>query len=111
MTERSAPRVTVPHLVGMPFHVARDLAGEAGVSLANPDPDGPPISSFAWPGLYWVTWQDPAPGSTVYQWDSVAVGIVKDGEQPGAGVVVSPSPPPSGDAHAEARRIELPSDD
>ena len=43
MKERFADRVTVPDVVGLPFHVGRDVAWEAGVSLANPDPDGPPI--------------------------------------------------------------------
>jgi len=51
MKERFADRVTVPDVIGLPFHVGRDVAWEAEVSLANPDPDGPPIGALAWPGL------------------------------------------------------------
>ena len=67
--------VTVPDVVGMPFHIARDLAADAGVALANPDPDGPPISSLAWPGLFYVTSQSPAAGARVRRWDSVRVEV------------------------------------
>jgi hypothetical protein len=34
---------TVPDVVGLLFAVARQRAWDAGVTLANPDPDGPPI--------------------------------------------------------------------
>jgi hypothetical protein len=39
MTGRVAGRVIVPDVVGLPFHVGRDVAETAGVALANPDPD------------------------------------------------------------------------
>ena len=58
--------MTVPDVVGLPFHVGRDVAWEAGVSLANPDPDGPPIGALAWPGLLYITSQRPAAGTIVY---------------------------------------------
>lgn len=67
--------VTVPDVVGLPFHVGRDLASEAGVTLANPDPDGPPISGLAWPGLFYITSQSPAPGTRVERWDSVVIEV------------------------------------
>jgi beta-lactam-binding protein with PASTA domain len=67
--------VRVPDVVGMPFHIARDLAREAGVTLANPDPDGPPIASLAWPGLFYVTSQSPAPGAECLRWDSVCIEV------------------------------------
>jgi len=51
MVERLADRVKVPDVVGLPFHVGRDIAAEAGVTLANPDPDGPPIAALIWPRL------------------------------------------------------------
>lgn len=76
MGERSADRVTVPDVVGMPFHVGLDVANEAGVKLANPDPDGPPIAALTWPGLFYITSQSPAAGSIVHRWDSVAVETV-----------------------------------
>jgi len=67
--------VTVPDVVGLPFHVGRDLAAEAGVTLANPDPDGPPIAALAWPGLFYITSQSPSPGTQVEQWDSVVIEV------------------------------------
>ena len=67
--------VTVPDVVGMPFHVGRDAASEVGVTLANPDPDGPPIGALAWPGLFYITSQSPAPGTVVERWDSVGIEV------------------------------------
>jgi beta-lactam-binding protein with PASTA domain len=80
--------VTVPDVVGMPFHIARDLASDAGVALANPDPDGPPISSLAWPGLFYVTSQSPPPGTRVRRWDSVRIEVLEfrpEGRPPESG--------------------------
>jgi len=77
MADRIAPLVEVPDVVGMPFHIARDTASAARVALANPDPDGPSIGSLSWPGLFYVTWQDPAPGTLLHEWDSVAVRVEK----------------------------------
>ena len=79
MEERMADRVTVPDVVGLPFHVGRDIAAEFGVALANPDPDGPPISGLAWPGLFYITSQSPSPGTELYRDDSVTVEIVDHG--------------------------------
>lgn len=79
MAERAADRVTVPDVVGLPFHVGRDIANDAGVTLANPDPDGPPIGALAWPGLFYITSQLPVAGATVFRWDSVAVEITEHG--------------------------------
>ncbi|WP_146134383.1 PASTA domain-containing protein [Glaciihabitans tibetensis] len=78
----SDPRrvVTVPDVVGMPFHIGRDVAADVHVALANPDPDGPPIASLAWPGLYYIVRQDPAPGTSLHEWDSVRVDVVKYGD-------------------------------
>ena len=67
--------VTVPDVVGLPFHVGRDLAADAGVTLANPDPDGPPIAGLAWPGLFYITSQSPPPGSRIPKWDSVVIEV------------------------------------
>jgi beta-lactam-binding protein with PASTA domain len=77
MPDRAAPTVTVPDVVGLPFHIGRDKASSAGVSLANPDSDGPPIAALAWPGLFYITSQSPPPGTEVHQWDSVAVEVVE----------------------------------
>lgn len=100
MVERSADRVTVPDVVGLPVHFGRDVANEAGVALANPDPDGPPLAELTWPGLFYITSQSPAAGSTVYRWDSVAVETVPWGEVEASAVVTSPEPPHSDITHA-----------
>ena len=100
MADRIARVVTVPDVVGLPFHVGRDLATDAGVALANPDPDGPPIGALAWPGLYYITRQDPAPGTTLHQWASVAVEVVKHGDSPDREPAVPQSPLPADAAHA-----------
>lgn len=80
MNQLSADRVTVPDVFGLPFHVGRDLAAQFGVTLANPDPDGPPIRGLAWPGLFYITSQNPPAGTEARRWDSVAVEIVGYGE-------------------------------
>jgi hypothetical protein len=79
MADRVADGVTVPDVVGLPFHIGRDIASAAGVSLANSDPDGPPIGALAWPGLFYITSQRPLAGTDVYRWDSVAIEIVEHG--------------------------------
>lgn len=104
MTERFADRVTVPDVVGLPFHVGRDVANDAGVTLANPDPDGPPIGALAWPGLYYITSQSPAAGTTLYRWDSLAVEIVPYGEADSNAVALPHESPPADNAHAHPER-------
>ncbi|MCR2816867.1 PASTA domain-containing protein [Microbacterium jiangjiandongii] len=104
MTERFADQVTVPDIVGLPFHVGRDVAGDSGVTLANPDPDGPPIGALAWPGLYYITAQSPAAGTTLYRWDSVAVEIVPYGEADSNAVALPHEVPPVDNAHAHPQR-------
>jgi hypothetical protein len=71
--QRAADVVIVPDVVGMTVTDARRIANEAGVSLAQPDPDGPPLGALTWPGVWFVTEQDPSPGSELYRWDSVRV--------------------------------------
>ncbi len=52
--------VTVPDVVGPPLAHARNVAHDAGVVLAQPDSDGPPLGALSWPGEYLVTGQSPA---------------------------------------------------
>lgn len=104
MAERLADRVTVPDVVGLPFHVGRDIAAEAGVTLANPDPDGPPIAALTWPGLFYITSQSPAAGATVYRWDSVAVETTPYGEADSDAATAPTKPPSSEIAHASPER-------
>lgn len=100
MVEQASKSVLVPNVVGLPFHVGRDIATEAGVTLANPDPDGPPISALAWPGLFYITWQEPQAGSELNQWDSVRVEVVKHGGAQNGALTPDPSAPPALAAHA-----------
>lgn len=100
MKERASERVIVPNVVGLPFHVGRDLASEAGVTLANPDPDGPPIGALAWPGLFYITWQDPPAGSEVKRWESIRVEVVKHGGAQSNAIRNGPSTLPTDSAHA-----------
>lgn len=92
--------MTVPDVVGLPFHVGRDVATDAGVTLANPDPDGPPISALAWPGLYYIVRQDPPPGTQLHEWDSVGIEVVKHGDAPDREPAVPRPFPPVDAAHA-----------
>lgn len=71
--KRHADVVIVPDVAGMTVEDARQVAHEAGLALAQPDPDGPPLRALTWPGMWWITVQDPAPGSELYRWDSVVV--------------------------------------
>ncbi len=48
-------------VVGLEMRRAERVAQGAGVVLAQPDPDGPPLGELTWPGEYLVTAQPPAP--------------------------------------------------
>ncbi|MEV7694007.1 PASTA domain-containing protein [Microbacterium sp. NPDC089189] len=82
-----AETVIVPDLVGQPVHVARDAAATVGLGLASGDPDGPGIGSRTWPGLFWVTSQEPPAGSSVERGSQIRIEFVEDG-QARAGVPV-----------------------
>ncbi|MCC3280476.1 hypothetical protein LJ754_15095 [Arthrobacter sp. zg-Y40] len=101
MVERMLKRVLVPDVVGLLFHVGRDIADEAGVTLANPDPDGPPIGAIAWPGLFYITWQDPRASFELNQGDSVRVEVVEHGGAQNGALTRDPSGPPALAAHAQ----------
>lgn len=70
---RRTVAVDVPNVVGMRLSDAHRIAHAAGVVLAQPDPDGPPLPALTWPGEYLVTGQDPQPGARLWRWDSVVV--------------------------------------
>ncbi len=98
--------VTAPDVVGLPFHVGRDLALDLGLALSNPDPDGRPIGSIAWPGTFYITTQSPAEGTPMRAGESIAVTVVKHGDD-SVGATATVSPPPSRlVAHAEADEEE-----
>lgn len=79
--------VTVPNVVGLLLDQARRVAGDAGVVLAQPDPDGPPLGALTWPGEYRVTGQSLPAGARVWRWDSLVVEwVAVDRGGDGAGV-------------------------
>jgi PASTA domain-containing protein len=112
--QRAAELVIVPDVVGERFLAAREIAQSAGLTLANPDADGPPISEIAWPNNPIIERQSPPPGSVLYRNDSLRVWLRVDLEPDMARK--DDSPPPSADrAHATpdkpVQRVELSSDD
>jgi beta-lactam-binding protein with PASTA domain len=111
--QRAADRVVVPNVVGEHFLRAREIAQTAGLTLANPDPDGPPISSIAWPRNPIIQSQSPAPGSVSYRKDSLRIWL-RQGLEPDMARKLE-NPPPSTDRdHAtpelQVQTVELSSD-
>ncbi len=97
--QRAADLVTVPDVVGEPFLKARNIAQAAGLTLASPDPDGPPIGAIVWPNNPTVQSQFPVPGSVLCRHDSLRVWLRSDLEPDLARKLEDP--PPSVDwAHA-----------
>jgi hypothetical protein len=70
---RCTDAVIVPNVVGLHVRDAQKVASDAGVKLAQPDPDGPPLSTLTWPHDFWITKQTPPPGARLWKWDSVVV--------------------------------------
>lgn len=72
-TWRRTDAVTVPNVVGMHIRDAMKAASDAGLTLAQPDPDGPPLGALTWPGDFWITRQTPPPGARLWRWDPLIV--------------------------------------
>ena len=79
-SRRAADQVVVPHVVGLPLERARRIAENAGVVLAQPDADGPPLAALTWPDDYDVVGQRPEAGTVLHRWDSVVVDVVPAGD-------------------------------
>lgn len=97
--KRAADFVIVPDVTGLPFLAAREIASAVGLSLANPDPDGPPIGAIVWPNNPTIQSQQPKPGSMLYRWDSLQVWLRSDFE-PDMTRKLEDSPPSVDQAHA-----------
>ena len=70
----SQPNRVVPNVVGLTFVEARALVSKFGWTLANPDPDGPPITHLiAIDDL--IRRQEPAANSRNAPSDSIAVWL------------------------------------
>ncbi|MFD1713696.1 hypothetical protein ACFSBZ_04355 [Amnibacterium flavum] len=102
-------RYVVPDVVGMRFETARSFASQLSIALANPDPDGPPISLLAWsvhqarPLDVVIERQDPEPGHRFTSpWCSLRVWLApRTGPETRESVPAPPgSVPPSLVAHA-----------
>ena len=107
MWEQVGDLVTVPDVVGLAFHVGRARGQDHGVTLANPDPDGPPVGALAWPGLFYILSQRPAAGAVVTRHSSVYVELSEHGiANPGA-VRPDADVPPADSAHAIADREQI----
>jgi hypothetical protein len=70
---RRTEPVEVPDVVGLAVSVATQVAYDAGLKLAQPDPDGPPLAALTWPGDFLVTGQSPPPGARLWRWDPLVV--------------------------------------
>ena len=103
-SDRPAVR-TVPDFVGLNYDQATPLERTAGVHIADPDPDAPPISNFWWEHkALIVTRQSPAPGTRIDTRESVTVRLGPP-EVP-VGAVTRRIEPPALFAHADAPHDE-----
>lgn len=94
MWEDVGARVTVPSVVDSPFAVAQPAAAAKGVTLTNPDPEGPPIGAIAWGGDCFVVAQESPAGAVVTRHSTLIVEIQE--HRPDDGVpahhISTPSP-------------------
>jgi len=107
---KDRPQVSVPMVVGMTVLAGNRAAGAAGVVLAPPNADGPPLGALLWPheSEYVIASQSPAAGTRVRQYDSVVITYVKTNtEGPGAAGVREPRrPKPAPGSLGAARPID-----
>lgn len=99
--KRAADFVIVPDVVGERFLRGREIAQAAGLTLANPDPDGPEIGAIAWRKNPTIQSQFPAPGNLLYRHDSLRVWLRSDLE-PEMARKLDDLPPSVDSAHATA---------
>lgn len=104
MDERQ--KLTVPDLVGRPVHIAQEMAANIGFGLAAGDPDGPGLRSRTWPGLFWVTSQDPSAGSVLERGSQIRITFVQDGQARSDVPEQTGGPTPSVKSHADAEKGE-----
>ena len=93
--------MSVPDLVGLPVHEARDVGHEAAVVVVSADVDGPALGALTWPGVWVVTAQEPAAGSDVRRWATVRIAFRRAGGDE-AGDREPRTPPGLGDLEARA---------
>jgi hypothetical protein len=104
MVERQL--LTVPDLVGQPVHIAQEMAANVGFGLAAGDPDGPGLRSRTWPGLFWVTSQDPSAESLLEPGSQIRITFVQEGQTRSGMLEQAGGPTPSLRSHAEAEENE-----
>lgn len=103
---RHSDGVEVPDVVGLAMSTAREVAEQAGLTLAQPNPDGPPLAALTWPGEFVVTAQRPAPGARLGRWDALVVEWAAAAHGDDAGVREPPRPVSPLDTLAGARELE-----
>lgn len=97
-----ARSVEVPDLIGQPVDIASEKAADVGLVLSGGDLDGPSLRSRTWPGLFWVTTQNPPPGAVVSWGSRVQVSFIEDGETRSDIPAQRGGPQPSLEMHADA---------
>lgn len=93
---------SVPNFVGLNYDEARPLELDAGVHIADQDPDAPPISNYWWEHKEMVvTTQSPPPGG---QFDPrmTSVRVALGAPEAPVGAVVKHVTPPALSAQASA---------
>ena len=93
---RHTESVTVPSVLGLHIRDAEQVAYQAGLKLAQPDPDGPPLAALTWPDDYWITGQTPPAGTKLWRWDPLVVdwSPVPGGDGPNVREPLRPTPTP-----------------
>lgn len=71
--------VVAPDVVGLTMRDAHRVALAAHVALAQPDPDGPPLSARTWRQPAILLSQDPPPGTPVPRYASVVATWTPEG--------------------------------
>lgn len=98
--------IVVPDLVGKPVHIAQEIAAKMGLGVRSGDPDGPGLGTRTWPGLFWVTSQDPSAGTAVEPGIQISITFVEDGQARSDVPTQAVGPTPSLIAHAEPEEQE-----
>jgi hypothetical protein len=104
MVERQM--LTVPDLVGQPVHITQEMAVNIGFGLAAGDPDRPGLRSRTWPGLCWVTFQDPSAGSLLEKGSQIRITFVQNGQARSDVPEQTGGPTPSFKSQADAEKYE-----
>ncbi|MCZ7418393.1 MULTISPECIES: PASTA domain-containing protein [unclassified Micromonospora] len=65
----------MPDLVGLTVEAASQVATDHHVRMTSGDPDGPPLSELTSSGVWLITGQEPAAGTTMRRYGSMVVAV------------------------------------